>query len=157
MTITNLPAILPDLSTSSGQAAHYRSVHARLFGNVGNAAPVLKSAPLRKDFEFPGTIRERAIIEDVLAKHQVAFREMTSSTHEARVVHCRWEAYYRFRMETDLSYPQIGRLLNKGHASVMRGVVKYVEMTGADTFKPVGQVVDAIVSSLIAQKVAANG
>lgn len=72
---------------------------------------------------------------DVLARvckaRGVALTTLKSKNRHASVVRARQEAMYLLRTHTPLSYPEIGRLLNRDHTTCMYGA----EMVGFDAME----------------------
>lgn len=63
---------------------------------------------------------------EVSEKHGVSLDDMKSVNRAKRLVAARYEAFYRIRTETTLSYPQIGRRFGgRDHTTVLHGVQKY--------------------------------
>lgn len=133
-----------DLSSSIGQASHYRMVRARLRGNPEPSEQTVRLAPRPKpprarDYIFVQLdpldasptllrLRWRDIVCEVCAKHGVSVLDVMGSYRDRRIVHARQEAMYRLRHETTMSYPEIGRRLgDKDHTTVMHGEAKHAE------------------------------
>lgn len=65
------------------------------------------------------------IIAEVCDHHGVAVKELLSCRRDAFLVRAREEACWRLRDETAMTYPAIGRLLNRDHTSVIAAVRRY--------------------------------
>lgn len=62
------------------------------------------------------------IIREVAAKHEVDVSDLLGTSKRRKYAWPRQEAMLRMREETELSYPQIARLLRrKDHTTVMSG------------------------------------
>jgi hypothetical protein len=72
---------------------------------------------------------ERIKIE-VAAKHGLTVAELMGHSHRRGIVAARQEASYRAAAETKLSYPQIGRLLNRDHTTILHGIRRHAERHG---------------------------
>lgn len=73
----------------------------------------------------------KAIVLEVAEKHGVSLAEITSSRRFKNIVAARQEAYYRLIEETDMSFPQVGRLLGgKDSTTVLYGLRKHASVHG---------------------------
>lgn len=63
----------------------------------------------------------KMIIKAVAQKHLVTVKEMLSDRRDKHLAMARQEACYELRARTELSTPQIGRLLNRDHSTVLHG------------------------------------
>lgn len=70
--------------------------------------------------------RWRDIVRQVCEKHGVSTMDIRSRHREQKLVAARHEAFYRLRMETSMSYHQIGlRMGGFDHTSVYHGYMKH--------------------------------
>ena len=68
----------------------------------------------------------RQIVAEVALKHGLKMSDLTGPYRHKSIVKARHEAMWRVRDETNLSYPQIGRVLgNRDHTTVLHGVRKH--------------------------------
>lgn len=76
--------------------------------------------------ETPFKPRWRRIVEEVCAKHQVSFADLTARDARVKIVTARFELYFRLADETSLSSAQIGaRLGGRDHSSVLHGIHRH--------------------------------
>ena len=68
------------------------------------------------------------IIKEVCAKHGVEEADLLSHRRTANLTLPRFEAVYRMRTETLLSFPQMGRLLRRDHTSSVYAYHKFCKM-----------------------------
>jgi chromosomal replication initiation ATPase DnaA len=74
--------------------------------------------------------RTIGIVRDTADKHNVSYEWVMSNTRKRPVAWARQEAYYRVRMNTNLSLPQIGRFFSRDHTSVLAGIRSYMVREG---------------------------
>ena len=67
------------------------------------------------------------IIEDVSKEEDVTFTEMRSKFKSRRIVTARRKAVCRIREQTNLSYPQIGKIFKKHHSTIMSNIPRNKE------------------------------
>lgn len=68
----------------------------------------------------------KAIIRQVSEKHKVPLADIMSARRNKYIVAARYEAMYRLRYETTMSYPEIGRRVGgRDHTTVLYGVRKH--------------------------------
>ena len=67
------------------------------------------------------------IIEDVSKEEDVTFTEMRSKFKSRRIVTARCKAVCRIREQTNLSYPQIGKIFKKHHSTIMSNIPRNKE------------------------------
>ena len=65
------------------------------------------------------------IIERVLSKHSVDMVEVMGRSRERIVADARHEIWYFMKKLGGLSYPQIGKMFNRDHTTIMNGVNKH--------------------------------
>ncbi len=68
-----------------------------------------------------------AILAEVCAKHGISERAFLGNIRNMEVTHARWEAWWRMRTEVGASFPQIGRVSNRDHTTIMHGVRRHTE------------------------------
>lgn len=73
----------------------------------------------------------RDIIRAVAQKHGVTVEDMRSDRKNTKICLARFEACYRMRTETKLSYPMMGRLLgDRDHTTTLNAARRYAELNG---------------------------
>jgi hypothetical protein len=87
------------------------------------AAPSHPPVPL----PAPSTAREiddqaLRVVERVAGERGISLAELRSTSRSPRLVRARWAAMTAARSETDASLPQIGRILNRDHTTVLHGL-----------------------------------
>lgn len=79
--------------------------------------------PLRFVPDVPAEpYRPGRIIREVAAKYGRTVDELTGPLRWRSIAWARQEAMFRLRNETTLSYPDIGRRLNRDHTTILHGV-----------------------------------
>ena len=73
----------------------------------------------------------RHIVEEVAEKHGVSFETMKGDNRRKGVTVARFEVCARLYDETGMSLPQIGRLLNKDHSTVLHAIRRHHAITKA--------------------------
>lgn len=85
--------------------------------------------PIVRDVLSVGSVASpfkwRHIVEDVAEKHGVSFETMKGDNRRKGVTAARFEVCARLYAETGMSLPQIGRLLNKDHTTVLHGIRRH--------------------------------
>ena len=148
-----------EFSSSEELRRHYDGVHARLryrpASNPVRALPAPKpelvlalvargrdwlmvSDPLPPDTEPTepaGMPKWRRISLEVAAKYKLTLPELLSNRRAKELVCARHEAMYRMKMETSLSFAEIGRRIGgRDHTTILHGVRKHIErMAGERT------------------------
>lgn len=141
-----------DLSSHAAQAQHYADVRARLSGKKPTAralpaAPAPSPAHHAPAFTMAPRARQRDIIYvspmptpalepmpiwkqimfAVAEKHGVTMEDLQSIRRDQKSVNARYEVFYRMRLETSMSLPQIGRRCGrKDHTTVLHGIRKHM-------------------------------
>jgi hypothetical protein len=73
----------------------------------------------------------KRIVREVSKKHGVAIVDILSTRRSQPFVNARYEAMYRMRHETNMSFPQIGRRLGgRDHTTVLHGVREHAKRVG---------------------------
>lgn len=73
----------------------------------------------------------KKIVREVSRKHGVSIIDILSTRRCREYVEARYEAMYRMRHETTMSYPQIGRRLGgRDHTTVLHGVREHARRNG---------------------------
>lgn len=62
------------------------------------------------------------LISRIAAAYEISIEDIHGRSHRPEIVRARHAAMYLIREHTELSYPQIGRLFNRHHTSVLHGV-----------------------------------
>jgi chromosomal replication initiation ATPase DnaA len=75
------------------------------------------------------------IIATVCRKHRVRPVELTGPCRVKAIVHARHEAMWEAFKNTPLSYPQLGRIFNRDHTTVMHGVRQHQKRLDDDKRK----------------------
>jgi len=70
------------------------------------------------------------IIMDIARERGFTISDIKSPRREYKLVRARFEIMAALKA-SGLSFPQVGRLLNRDHSTVMHGVRKHYEMAGA--------------------------
>jgi chromosomal replication initiation ATPase DnaA len=73
----------------------------------------------------------RKIIDEVCKARRISENDLLSRRRTDEYVRVRHEICYRLKRETSLSLPQIGRMLNRDHTSVIHGIRKWEAMLAA--------------------------
>lgn len=73
----------------------------------------------------------RRAVEEVAAKHAVPMRELTGPAKHRSLAYIRQEAMWSARQTTGASFPEIGRVLNRDHTTVIHGVRAHAARIGA--------------------------
>lgn len=76
----------------------------------------------------PDDQRAGAIIQEVCMSRGLTVAQFFSSAKVALFAAARQEVCYRLAVETDLSLPAIGRLIQKDHSTVMHAINRYCEI-----------------------------
>ena len=93
-------------------------------------APVRDIIYLNSTPASRGEARDR-IMREVCEKHGVTLEELRGNARPADVCDARHEAFYRMRVEVNLSYPRIGQVMGGfDHATVIHGIEKHAELHG---------------------------
>ena len=84
-----------------------------------------------------GETRAR-ILREVCEKHGVTLDELRGEARPADVCDARHEAFYRMRVEVNLSYPRIGQVMGGfDHATVIHGIEKHAQLHGLPSTRAV--------------------
>lgn len=98
--------------------------------------PTLPPPPPRQVWEGP-QIEVRAklpkLLAEVAAKHNLSPHALKSHSRNSRLCAARFEFAYRAATETTLSYPQIGRAINRDHTSIIHAIRAYCKRNGLVT------------------------
>lgn len=72
------------------------------------------------------------IMREVCEKHGVTLAELRGVGNQTADMHdARYEAFYRVRVEVNLSYPRIGHVMGGfHHTTVMHGIQKHTDLHG---------------------------
>jgi hypothetical protein len=62
------------------------------------------------------------VVERVAVEQGFSLAELRSTSRSARLVRARWAAMAAARSETEASLPQLGRILNRDHTTVLHGL-----------------------------------
>lgn len=75
--------------------------------------------------------RANIILKQIAIEYGVTVHDIKGPWRPVHVCTARFAAYYRIRMETNLSYPSIGRLIGgRNHATIMHGAIKHADLHG---------------------------
>lgn len=78
----------------------------------------------------------KVVVNEVCDKYGVSQEDLCGDRRGVYLVRARHEAYFRIRMETGLSFPDIGNRLHRDHTSIQYGVRKHIERVGSGERKP---------------------
>jgi len=96
-------------------------------------------APMPLDDE-PLVLRPRGwwkvVVNEVCEKYGVSQEDLCGDRRGVYLVRARHEAYFRIRMETGLSFPNIGDRLHRDHTSIQYGVRRHIERVSSGERKP---------------------
>ncbi len=135
-------------SEEQSQKANYAAIHARLMGGRETPKPRLSARQkmdaiivraeadaaktykpklilLRPNFELMPQWKK--IMYEVCSKHNVEVTELLSHRRDRNIVAARHEIFYRYAHETIMSYPDMGRRMNRDHSTAIHGVNKHAE------------------------------
>ena len=84
--------------------------------------------PITLETKRPPRHPVRLIIAVVAAIFNLPLRTMYSKRRDPRAAKIRFAAYYLAHLHTEYSYPQIGRVFNKDHTTIMHGVKRCKEL-----------------------------
>jgi hypothetical protein len=84
--------------------------------------PPLPMEPVPLDVATSVDDEAREVIERVAGEHGFTLGVLRSPSRSPRLVRARWAAMAAARSETDASLPQIGRILNRDHTTVLHGL-----------------------------------
>lgn len=135
---------MSDLGTFAGQAAHYVGVRARL-GVVPTKPPRVRRPPVAAaplvwppyvepapydvcEYLPMGHQTARDIIAEVASRHGMLARDILGVHRSKPVVLARQEAMWRVhRDRPEISFPQLGRLFDRDHSTVIHGIRSHEE------------------------------
>jgi len=114
------------------QVEHYRQVKARISGAPLKPKPkaipiVVQEVEQPKIEQKPRFIRnfKERIIHECADEYGVTVEDVLGVARKNQVVLARRKAAWLFWKNTKMSYPQIGRLLNKDHSTIIYAVRTY--------------------------------
>jgi chromosomal replication initiation ATPase DnaA len=86
--------------------------------------------PETDPFAIASRLRTRGLyryVSDVCLEHGVTVREVLSSTHRRAPTRCRHHIWHGIRTDPALhySYPDLGRIFNRDHSTILQGVRKH--------------------------------
>jgi chromosomal replication initiation ATPase DnaA len=96
-------------------------LHAERAGVPLTSATLVNLDRLVQQADCP-PMRWRSILIQTALKYGLTIDDLTGRSREARIAHPRQEAMWRMKHETPMSYPAIGRRLNRDHSTVLHGV-----------------------------------
>lgn len=71
-------------------------------------------------------------IERIANKHGVTIEEIHGERRIRRVAHARQEIYFELYTHFELSFPRVGKIMNKDHSTVLFGVKEHCLRFGLD-------------------------
>lgn len=74
-----------------------------------------------------------AMVQEVARLHGVTFEQLMGKRRTYKIAHARQEAYYRVRVSTRWSFPDIGKYFGKHHASIINGINRHLARVSDDT------------------------
>jgi len=125
---------------------HYKAVRARLWAGAPPPPPVVvrpapppppppPASPTSDQFReahemlklagIQGIPKWKLISREVCEKHKVSLDELKGQRRTPRYIPVRYELYYRLRTELQMSWGQIGQLMNRDHSTILYGVKKH--------------------------------
>lgn len=139
------PATGPDLSriapaiaeaTPSERRAGLALTMALIAEDEGQAELRKMVATILCALPVPSVRSPRQVMMDIAASvataHGLSVADVLGRCRTAKVAHARQELYYRLRQSLPrLSLPQIGRLLDRDHTTILYGIAKYEARVGA--------------------------
>lgn len=78
---------------------------------------------------LPPTARQ--IVADVAQRYELTFDDMIGQERTRRIAHPRHHAMWEVRQRTTLSFPQIGRIFDRDHTSVLHDVREHEKRRAA--------------------------
>ena len=115
------------------QVEHYKAVRARISGGVVKLKTIQEIQPdpqpdpepepkarVERDFR-------KRIIADCAEEFGIRVKDILGNSRVNHIVMARRKAAWIFYQRGTMSYPQIGRLLNKDHSTIIHAVKKYQE------------------------------
>ena len=113
------------------QVEHYKAVRARISAGVVKLKTIEKiqpepepdlvpepKAPVERDFR-------KRIIAECAEEFGITVKDILGNSRVNHIVMARRKAAWIFYQRGTMSYPQIGRLLNKDHSTIIHAVKKY--------------------------------
>ncbi len=85
-----------------------------------DGTPIISTPPVMPIVSPPA--RARKIIAEVAAAYEVTPADLTGPRRHQHLIEPRWLAMRRIRHELNYSFPQIGRLFNRDHSTVIWAV-----------------------------------
>ena len=118
------------------QIEHYKAVRERISGGTAKPKIVQEIQPEPKirvepDFSQPEPkIRvepdfRKRIIAECAAEFGITANDILGNSRVAHIVMARRKAAWIFHQRGTMSYPQIGRILNKDHSTIIHAVRRY--------------------------------
>lgn len=77
-----------------------------------------------------GPVSALRIIREVAEKHGIDWRVLCGPSQRGAVCRARQEMHFRLYAETKLSYPRIGRMVNRDYSTVCHNVMAYAVKHG---------------------------
>jgi hypothetical protein len=109
----------------SSPAAQAPEVQAEPEGPPADHEQPIGPRPVRDWLWIGGLAPSKRIMKEVCEKYGVRLADLKSCRRTRNLVIPRHEVSYRLRMETGLSMPAIGRLLDRDHTTILHGVKAY--------------------------------
>ncbi|CDP50689.1 hypothetical protein [Devosia sp. DBB001] len=75
-------------------------------------------------------LRWKLIVAECAAKYGVSVKDILSMRRNKDIVSARYEAMWRMRQETTMSYPQIGAKLGRDHSTVVHAIKRHERIRG---------------------------
>jgi chromosomal replication initiation ATPase DnaA len=106
------------------QVEHYKAVRARISGAA--IKPKEKEEPMIVERRLEEGFRQK-IIRECAEEFGISVKDILGNSRVNHIVMARRKAAWIFYQRGTMSYPQIGRLLNKNHSTIIHAVKKYQE------------------------------
>ena len=105
------------------QIEHYKAVRERISSGTAKPKIVQEIQPEPKIRVEPD-FRKR-IIAECAAEFGITANDILGNSRVAHIVMARRKAAWIFHQRGTMSYPQIGRILNKDHSTIIHAVRRY--------------------------------
>lgn len=89
----------------------------------------LTAATARAQLLIIGVKAVHEIVEAIGILHSVHLTRILGPSRKRKIVLARHEAWYEVRRQLGLSYPQLGRLFARDHATVICGIRRHIQRT----------------------------
>lgn len=97
---------------------------------------VAQGRAYRALFLVPAAGNGRRIIAETAARHGMRYRDLIAPRRTLREVQVRHEAMYLIARDTDYTLPQIGRLFQRDHTTIINGIRRHAELNQLPPARP---------------------